>query len=173
MWRSVTTRIDSRSALRVLFDVSEHGDLASEGLSESFVQHWCLVSLQAQSELDLNEVSDIEISVQLVDSSTIQALNLQYRGKNTPTNVLSFNSDMPMLPGGYMALGDLVLCPDVVQLEAREQEKALKDHWAHLLVHGTLHLCGYDHEELNQAEAMESMEIRILSESGISDPYLV
>jgi probable rRNA maturation factor len=169
----VTNQIESRSALRVLFDVSEHIDLACEGLSESFVQYWCSASLQGQSELDLGDVSDIEISVQLVDSSTIQALNLKYRGKNTPTNVLSFNSDMPMLPGGFVALGDLVLCPDVVQREAREQEKALNDHWAHLLVHGTLHLCGYDHEELNQAETMESMEIRILSESGISDPYLV
>ena len=173
MWRSVTNQIDSVSALRVLFDVSEHIDLPSEGLGEPFVQHWCSASLLAQSKLDLDDVSDIEISVQLVDLSTIHTLNLQYRGKNTPTNVLSFNSDMPMLPGGFMALGDLVLCPDVVQREAREQEKALNDHWAHLLVHGTLHLCGYDHVELNQAEAMESMEIRILSESGVSDPYLV
>lgn len=167
------SKVEGGPALSVLFDVAENIDLASDRLNETFVRHWCLAALQAQSTLELATVQEIEVSVQLVDSATIQALNQQYRGKNTPTNVLSFNSDMPVLPGGLMALGDLVLCPDVVQREAREQEKLLDDHWAHLLVHGTLHLCGYDHEELNQAEAMESMEIRILSGSGISDPYLV
>jgi len=173
MWRSVTRQVESRSEVHVLFDAGEHADLASAGLSETFVQHWCSVSLQAQSELDLIDVRDIEVSVRLVDSSTIQSLNYRYRGKNTPTNVLSFNSDMPLLPGGLKALGDLVVCPEVVRHEALEQDKSLEAHWAHLLVHGTLHLCGYDHEEHNQAEAMESMEIRILSASGISDPYLV
>lgn len=169
----MTNQVEGESALRVLFDVGEHEELLFEGLSESFVQHWCSVSLKVQSRLDLSTAHEIEVSVQLVDASTMQALNHQYRKKNTPTNVLSFNSDMPVLPGGLIVLGDLVLCPDVVQREAREQDKALNDHWAHLLVHGILHLCGYDHEELNQAEAMEGMEIRILSESGISDPYLV
>lgn len=169
----MTNQIEVTSALHVLFDRGEHVESVPEELNDVFVHRWCSASLCAQSQMDLSAAQEIEVSVQLVDSPTIQALNQQYRGKNTPTNVLSFNSDMPVLPGGLMVLGDLVLCPDVVQREACEQGKAANEHWAHLLIHGTLHLCGYDHEELNQAEAMESMEIRILSESGISDPYLV
>lgn len=168
----MTTPIDGESVCRILFD---KGALANpvDAPSESFIQSWCAAALQAQPLLDLSSAAAIEVSVQLVDATTIQGLNQRYRGKDSSTNVLSFGSDMPMLPDGMMALGDLVVCPEVVHREASEQSKALEDHWAHMLVHGTLHLCGYDHEEPDQAEAMESMEIQILSRSGISDPYLV
>ncbi|MFK7855510.1 MAG: rRNA maturation RNase YbeY [Granulosicoccus sp.] len=168
----MTTPIDGDSACRILFDKSTLPN-PGDAPGESFIQSWCAAALQAQPLLDLSAAEAIEVSVKLVDAATIQVLNQRYRGKDSSTNVLSFRSDMPLLPDGLMALGDLVLCPEVVHREASEQNKAIDDHWAHMLVHGTLHLCGYDHEELNQAEAMESMEIQILSGSGISDPYRV
>lgn len=112
-----------------------------------------------------------ELSLRFVDSDEGRELNRDYRGKDQPTNVLSFPFENP--PGMALPLlGDLVLCHPVVAREATEQDKPLHDHYAHMVVHGTLHLLGHDHLEDDEAEAMESLEREILAELGIADPYL-
>jgi probable rRNA maturation factor len=112
-----------------------------------------------------------EVAIRIVDADEGQALNLQYRGRDYATNVLSFPADLP--PGVNLPLiGDLVICAPVVVREAAEQGKKPTDHWAHMTVHGTLHLLGYDHMEDAEAEAMEALETRILAGLGIADPYL-
>jgi probable rRNA maturation factor len=112
-----------------------------------------------------------EVSIRIVDADEGRALNLQYRGRDYATNVLSFPADLP--PGLNLPLiVDLVICAPVVAREAAEQGKRLADHWAHLTIHGTLHLLGYDHIEEAEAEAMEGLETRVLAGLGIADPYL-
>jgi probable rRNA maturation factor len=116
-----------------------------------------------------------EVSVRIVDEGESRELNERFRGKDGATNVLSFpadNGDSPELPAGVpRSLGDIVICGPVVEREAGEQQKAAADHWAHMLVHGTLHLLGYDHEVSEEAEAMESMERQSLAARGVADPY--
>jgi len=115
-------------------------------------------------------VSDnIELCVRLVDAAEGEALNSEWRGKATPTNVLSFAADIVV--GECAPLGDLVLCTSVVESEAREQGKALGDHYSHLLVHGLLHLLGYDHVQETEAQVMESIEVAVLGELGVANPY--
>jgi probable rRNA maturation factor len=112
-----------------------------------------------------------EVSVRIVDTEEGQALNLQYRGRDYATNVLSFPVELP--PGVDLPLiGDLVICAPVVAREAAEQGKKPADHWAHLTIHGTLHLLGYDHIDEAEAETMEALETKVLAELGIADPYL-
>ena len=113
------------------------------------------------------------MSVRIVDAAEIHALNSDYRGKDKPTNVLSFPAgDVAGLPADMpVLLGDVVICASVVREEAAAQGKAITDHWAHMLVHGTLHLLGYDHETETEAVEMEALETRILSEHGVADPY--
>jgi len=111
-----------------------------------------------------------ELSIRIVDADEGQSLNLQYRGKDYATNVLSFPVELP--PGVDVPLiGDLVICAPVVTREAAEQGKKAADHWAHLTVHGTLHLLGYDHIDDAEAETMEALETRVLAGLGIADPY--
>ncbi|BEU02579.1 endoribonuclease YbeY [Agarivorans sp. OAG1] len=113
---------------------------------------------------------DSEITVRIVDEAESQALNSQYRHKDKPTNVLSFPFEAP--PGVSLPLlGDLVICRQVVEREAEEQGKPVFDHWAHMVVHGSLHLLGYDHIEDQEAEEMEALEIAVLTKLGISNPY--
>ncbi|KAA1189973.1 rRNA maturation RNase YbeY [Pseudohalioglobus sediminis] len=112
-----------------------------------------------------------EISLRLVDRTEMSALNQQYRGKQGPTNVLSFPVDFPAdlhIP----LLGDIIICAPVVRDEARAQGKPLHAHWAHMAIHGTLHLLGYDHIEAEEAKAMEALETEILGTLGIPCPYL-
>lgn len=110
------------------------------------------------------------LAIRIVDTAEGQALNRDYRGKDYATNVLSFPAEPP--PGVNLPLiGDLAICAPVVVREAAEQGKRPRDHWAHLTVHGTLHLLGYDHLEDTEAEAMEALETRILAGLGIADPY--
>ncbi|HEY8569701.1 rRNA maturation RNase YbeY [Microbulbifer sp.] len=113
---------------------------------------------------------EAEISLRIVDEDESQELNSQYRGKDKPTNVLSFPADIPE-ELGLPLLGDLVICAPVVALEAEQQHKALSAHWAHMVVHGTLHLLGYDHIDDDEAEIMENLETRILAQLGFDDPY--
>lgn len=111
-----------------------------------------------------------ELCIRLVDHSESQSLNQQYRGKKKPTNVLSFPSDLPP-ELNVPLLGDLVLCAQVVAEEAQQQGKSLQAHYAHMVVHGCLHLLGYDHQEDAQAEAMEALETQILQGLGLPNPY--
>ena len=112
-----------------------------------------------------------EVAIRIVDADEGQALNRQFRGRDYATNVLSFPAELP--PGVDLPLiGDLVICAPVVAREAAEQGKKTADHWAHMTIHGTLHLLGYDHIKEAEAEAMEGLETRILGGLGIPDPYL-
>lgn len=118
-----------------------------------------------------------ELAVRVVKPARSKRLNSHYRGRNQPTNVLSF--PVPPLPaaagmrGAARPLGDLVICASVVREEAREQRKAIKAHWAHLVIHGALHLVGYDHEQDQQARRMERREVAVLKRFGITNPYRV
>lgn len=117
---------------------------------------------------------DSEVAIRLLDAAEGQAMNLQYRGKDYATNVLSFPAEMPEgLPEDFdfPQLGDLAICAPVVAREAAGQGKALNDHYAHLTVHGVLHLLGFDHIEDDEAEEMEALERVILASLGIADPY--
>ncbi|HVI57444.1 MAG TPA: rRNA maturation RNase YbeY [Luteimonas sp.] len=123
-------------------------------------------------------IREADLAIRLVDAREGRALNRHYRGKDYATNVLSFPADMPegvKLPKGVRMplLGDLVLCAPVVARESREQKKPLADHYAHLTVHGVLHLLGWNHEDAREAECMEALERQILAGLGIADPYLV
>jgi len=111
-----------------------------------------------------------EISVLVVGEARSRALNRRYRGRDKSTNVLSFPA-AKAVAGPAQLLGDLVICPTVLRREARAQHKRLKDHWTHLIVHGLLHLIGYDHEQARDARRMERREIRILRGMGIANPY--
>ncbi len=133
--------------------------------TESQIQQWldaAILPFQAEAE----------VTVRIVDESESQQLNFDYREKDKPTNVLSFPFQCP--PGIELPLlGDLVICAGVVAQEAKEQQKTLTAHWAHMVVHGSLHLLGFDH--INDADAleMEAEEIQILAELGFADPYLL
>lgn len=115
-------------------------------------------------------IAQQRVTVQIADCERMGFLNEKYRGKKGPTNILSF-PDEPW--AGLMpdSLGDLVICPEVVIREAQEQNKLLVTHWAHLVIHGTLHLLGYDHMDDPSAEVMESLEIAILQTLGFPNPY--
>lgn len=115
---------------------------------------------------------DAELCVRIVDEPESADLNQRYRGKAYATNVLSFPCDAE-LPGGYALLGDLVICAPVVMKEAAVQNKCLNDHWQHLVVHGVLHLLGYDHIGEDEAQLMENEERAILAGIGVADPYVV
>ena len=128
------------------------------------IEQWATAAIQPQS-------NEVEMTVRIVDEAESHALNLNYRGKDRPTNVLSFPFECPdevELP----LLGDLVICRQVVEREAQEQDKPVMAHWAHMVVHGSLHLLGYDHIEDDEAEEMESLETQIMTELGFADPYL-
>ncbi|MDH5518327.1 MAG: rRNA maturation RNase YbeY [Gammaproteobacteria bacterium] len=130
-----------------------------------------LVSCAAAAFLGDNAA---QVTLRVVDEEESADLNEAYRGKNKPTNVLSFPMDMPaefLDVLDLVMLGDLVVCASVVSDEARQQGKTEKAHWAHMLVHGMLHLQGYDHISDADAETMEKLEIKLLSQLGFDDPY--
>lgn len=111
-----------------------------------------------------------EILIRIVDEPESAELNHAYRNRSGPTNVLSFPFEVPKgVPND--CLGDLVICAGIVEREAREQHKDLDAHWAHMVVHGVLHLLGYDHSEDREAEVMEAEEIAILAQLGFPNPY--
>lgn len=122
-----------------------------------------------------DEEGPAELSVVLADDALVQRLNREYRGKDKPTNVLSFaltEAEEPEAQEGVpVMLGDVILAYETVAREASEQGKSFKDHMTHLVMHGVLHLLGYDHETDDEAEEMEALETRLLATLGIADPY--
>ncbi|WP_413283947.1 rRNA maturation RNase YbeY [Vibrio sp. MA40-2] len=114
---------------------------------------------------------EAEVTIRIVDNQESQQLNRDYRGKDKPTNVLSFPFEAPP-EVEINLLGDLIICQQVVETEALQQNKTLNAHWAHMVVHGTLHLLGYDHIDDEEAEEMESLEAEILLNLGFDDPYI-
>ena len=140
---------------------------SQEGLEEAPEEHsmrrWVRAALR-------NERETVELSVRIVDEQESATLNQQYRGKTGPTNVLSFPFDA-VTPEPLPILGDLVICAPVVAREASEQHKTLDAHWAHMCVHGVLHLLGYDHMGDRDAEVMEALETTILLGLGYPAPY--
>ena len=113
----------------------------------------------------------VEVSLLLTDDAGVRELNSAWRGKDKPTNVLSFPApEQPGVPGPRH-LGDIALAFETLQREARDEGKTVADHAAHLIVHGTLHLLGYDHETTGEAEIMEALEVKALKSLGIADPY--
>jgi probable rRNA maturation factor len=133
--------------------------------SEAQINTWIEAALQQYSQ-------QFSLCVRIVDSEESHSLNSQYRNKDKPTNVLSFSFEMPeCIAGETEILGDLVVCAPVVAAEAKEQNKALFDHWAHMIVHGVLHLLGFDHIKDSEALEMEQLERDILTVLSISDPY--
>jgi probable rRNA maturation factor len=110
------------------------------------------------------------LSIRIVGNAASRSLNARFRRRNKPTNVLSF-AGAGNAPDGRIHLGELVICAPVVAREAREQDKTLEAHWAHMTIHGVLHLLGFDHERAAAARKMESREVQILDRLGFSDPY--
>jgi probable rRNA maturation factor len=136
--------------------------------SQSQFQQWVDCAL---AEVCHDQAQTFELTIRLVNKNESQQLNYQYRGKNKPTNVLSFPFEVP--DGVELnLLGDLIICIEVMQEEANIQNKTLFDHWAHLVIHGCLHLVGFDHISDDEALEMESTEIAILAKLGINNPYL-
>lgn len=136
---------------------------ADEVPPDTSFQRWAEAALEGRRD-------DAELVVRIVDEAESQQLNRDYRGKDKPTNVLSFPFEAP--PGVEIDhIGDLVICAPVVQREALEQGKSAEAHWAHMTVHGVLHLLGYDHIEDVQAEEMEGLERTILAALNFPDPY--
>jgi len=175
--------------MSVQLDIQLADDL-SESIEEPPPRH--LLQQWAQAAWQGAENEQPVLSLRIVSSAESQQLNHDYRGKNKPTNVLSFpmnisekisgnvSADMPAelleamvedFSQTEMMLGDLAICADVVNSEANQQGKSLQSHWAHMVIHGMLHLQGFDHIDDAQAEEMESLEIQIMQQLGFSDPY--
>jgi probable rRNA maturation factor len=155
----------------VRLDVSVGYALPRAGLPAAVsFRKWVAAALDSR-------IREADLAIRIVGAKEGRALNRHYRGKDHATNVLSFPADIAdgvKLPRGVKLplLGDLVLCAPVVAREAREQKKPLSAHYAHLTVHGALHLLGWDHQDAREAECMEQLEREILAGLGIDDPYL-
>jgi probable rRNA maturation factor len=145
----------------------EAGDWSRLEGAEALAQRAAEAAVAVAEETD----EDFEVSVMLADDAQMQELNRTWRGKDKPTNVLSFPA--PDQPGaeGPRHLGDIALAYETLVRESEEESKALADHFAHLIVHGILHLLGYDHEDEAEAETMEALEVKALATLGIADPY--
>jgi len=134
------------------------------------MRQWVTAALEKVN----SALTEPELTIRVVSAEESQQLNLEYREKDKPTNVLTFSFEAPdMVPqealGEY--LGDLVICESVVIQEATDQNKPLESHWAHMVIHGTFHLLGYDHIEDDEAEKMEALEISVLQNLGFNSPY--
>ncbi|WP_448679112.1 rRNA maturation RNase YbeY [Pseudomonas nicosulfuronedens] len=132
--------------------------------SEAQFRQWCELALRQRQ-------NDSELTIRLVDETEGRELNKTWRHKDYATNVLSFPADVPDELLDIPLLGDLVICAPVVTREAAEQDKSTEAHWAHLVIHGCLHLLGYDHIDDAEAEEMEGLERELLAELGHPDPY--
>jgi len=154
---------------RIRVEVAD-GAGASGSAEPLEIRAWIVAALD---HVRISPGRNLDVSVSLVDADSMAALNRDYRRKDRPTNVLSFpGGNMAGLPEGEPELlGDIVLCPEVIAAEAAEQGKPVAAHWAHLCVHGALHLAGFDHTEPGEAADMEGIEIAVLDGLGLPDPY--
>lgn len=143
-------------------DVQRATDAAAP--NDDDLRRWCELALRQRT-------ADSELTIRLVDEAEGRELNRTWRHKDYATNVLSFPADVPDELLDIPLLGDIVICVPVVERQAAEQAKALQAHWAHLVIHGCLHLLGYDHLEDEEAEEMEGLERELLAELGHPDPY--
>lgn len=132
-------------------------------------KQWVETTLQDR----MDDADEVELSIRIVDPEESADLNQTYRHKAGPTNVLSFPFESPedVALDEPELLGDLVICAPVVEREAAEQNKLPHSHWAHMVIHGTLHLLGYDHIEETEAEEMEALEIKLMENLGFANPY--
>lgn len=144
------------------------------------LQHACHDSIPVPDELLIrwaeltlaNDMESAELTLRLVDEEEITHLNHTYRKQNKPTNVLAFPSSLPEgITLDFPLLGDVIICPSVLHKESQELGKSLDEHWAHIVIHGVLHLLGYDHIKDNDAEIMQAIEIKILANLGFTNPY--
>ena len=151
---------------KVILDLSVSYALPRKGLpAPASFRRWAEATLQER-------LRRVDLAIRLVGDREGRALNRHYRGKDYATNVLSFPAELPEDVRMKMpVLGDIVMCAPVIAREAREQGKPLNAHYAHLTVHGILHLLGWDHENEREAEAMETLEREILGSMGFEDPY--
>jgi len=162
--------VENRSSTPLLVDLQvacDAPDLPDEEVIDRLL-HAALAAAEATAH-------EVEVSVRVVDEDEIRLLNREYRQQDRPTNVLSFPAALDELPGlpddDLGLLGDVVICASVVAREAAEQGKPASAHWSHLLVHGFLHLLGFDHVEDDDAERMEALEIEVLTGLGLENPY--
>ena len=162
----MTRQLQTVVPMRTELEVQRATTLASVPIDDQF-QLWVDAAMAGNS-------NPFTLSIRIVDEAEAQRFNRDYRNKDYATNVLSFPAELPEgLPAEITQsqIGDLLICAPVVAHEAKEQRRPETDHWAHLTIHGVLHLLGYDHEQADEADVMESLETEILAKLGISDPY--
>lgn len=160
------------NGLQVDIQIALAETAALDGLpSEPQFESWATIAYQFVSG-SKRLPEDNEVTLRFVDEAEIHELNESYRGKDKPTNVLSFPFEMPESVD-ISLLGDVIICHQVVISEAQAQGKSADQHYAHMVTHGILHLCGYDHEDPEEADEMEALEIKILALSDIPNPYSV
>lgn len=147
--------------MSIQVEIEFGAEISSPSLED--LRSWALAALSAS-------YSEAELCIRIVDTAEMSQLNQNYRNKPNPTNVLSFPADVPEQIGMNL-LGDIAICAEVVEREATEQNKASDAHWAHMVIHGCLHLAGYDHIEEQDALNMEALETGILAKLGFPAPY--
>ena len=142
---------------------------------DSILCEWAEKSIHYLVDKNLLKSIDVEMAVLVVDKGESQLLNSEYRQQDKPTNVLSFPFETPDIFKSQQQtriLGDIIICAPIIEAEAQQQNKTLQQHWAHMLVHGILHLLGYDHIEHDDAKTMEYLEVKILDQLGYPNPYM-
>ena len=151
------------SSLRPRVEITIEGAI-TEVFNSYDLENWFRLTI------DEIRTSEGSVSIKFLGKKEMQSMNKKFRSKDTPTNVLAFPIDNS-LDLDTDSLGDIAICHEVVLKEAKEQNKEVRDHMAHIFIHGVLHLLGYDHHQEAQAEIMENLERRILSKIGVADPY--
>lgn len=145
-------------------DIQQMTDLELP-ISLQDIDRWAKLTLE-------NEVKQGELSISLVSKDEIRELNNTYRKKDKPTNVLAFPCKIPpMIELDLPPLGDVIICPEVLMFESEELHQPIRQHWAHIVIHGVLHILGYDHIEESDAEIMQALEIKLLKQLGFDNPY--
>lgn len=164
-----------QTKLQVDVQIALEDNDAEEPPSPELITTWAQRAYQQVcATADHLKSSSSEVTIRLVGESEMRSLNHQYRGKDSTTNVLSFPFENEFDGIAEIALGllgDVVICHAVIVNESQQQNKTAQHHYAHMVTHGILHLCGYDHQQTSEANAMEALETLILAQSGIANPY--